>query len=459
MSALMLADFSISLDWHGSNVPLEECGRYMAGLGKQLARSIQGHPGVTGGARLKTADGMPFVLVNARWKVGDGAQQETYRLDDHQLVACSYFQLYGQYQAVEHDVSASEDWNGVAHRPFGSGPNLAIWTVTSKCGMSCPHCYYFGEGIQRGEDVGLMDGLKIIDGLAEGGLRVVSFSGGEPLLHAHIWEFIARAKERGLKVILDTSGAYLAEKTVQRLASLEVDSAIASLDGMDEAHDLSRGPGAYQRTLDGLRRCRGAGIFTAVNVVLTAANAHQAGAVMEPLIDAGARVVKFENVLPAGRARENGGLAHSYQSLVDTSRLLDGIRKKYADRITVAIPIVSQAILLDAPFHCPSGYGFICVSNDGFLAPCPSLTHLYSQWEDLDLKRRSFASAMESARFRALDDVSPACGKCEYVTVCRSGCLTRSHYATGNIMDRDPVCIAQEKHHNREKAITAGAGA
>lgn len=86
------------------------------------------------------------------------------------------------------------------------------------------------------------------------GYQLVRFTGGEPLLHPHIIEFIKKCKERNYETSIITNG-YLLPNLAEKIAESKLDYIIISTDGSkSEIHDKLRGlPNGLERIKHGVR--------------------------------------------------------------------------------------------------------------------------------------------------------------------------------------------------------------
>ncbi len=102
--------------------------------------------------------------------------------------------------------------------------------LTTHCNYDCIYCF---RRRMTGEEKGFLDYKlyqRIIDEGLEIGLEKISLSGwGEPLLHPNIIDIVRYAKERGVKVLLNTNGYFLG-KYIDELYSLGVDEIVVSID-------------------------------------------------------------------------------------------------------------------------------------------------------------------------------------------------------------------------------------
>lgn len=68
-------------------------------------------------------------------------------------------------------------------KPQFNAPLYIAWEVTLQCNARCLHCYSeSGPGIHNPDELNTEQALKIIDDLADSGLLILAFSGGEPLM-------------------------------------------------------------------------------------------------------------------------------------------------------------------------------------------------------------------------------------------------------------------------------------
>ena len=74
-------------------------------------------------------------------------------------------------------------------------PVLCNYYVTYRCNATCSFCDIWE---QPSPLIDLGDAARNLDDLRRLGVRIIDFTGGEPLLHPQIGELLAMAKERGL---------------------------------------------------------------------------------------------------------------------------------------------------------------------------------------------------------------------------------------------------------------------
>lgn len=138
---------------------------------------------------------------------------------------------------------------------------VVVWNCTRRCDLKCMHCYADAADKDFPGELTTAEGKALIDDLAQFGVPVILFSGGEPLLRPDLFELAGYAKEQGLRAVLSTNGTQITEEMADRILETGFSYVGISIDGLEAVHDKVRGvKGAFQRTMSGIRRCRDRGI-------------------------------------------------------------------------------------------------------------------------------------------------------------------------------------------------------
>jgi MoaA/NifB/PqqE/SkfB family radical SAM enzyme len=122
---------------------------------------------------------------------------------------------------------------GFLHRDH---PVLAQIIPMRRCNLACAYC---NEYDKVSNPVPLDEMLRRIDKLADLGTSIVTFSGGEPMMHPDLDAQIHRIRERGMIAGLITNGFYLGPERVQRLNRAGLDHLQISIDNV-EPDDVSQ---------------------------------------------------------------------------------------------------------------------------------------------------------------------------------------------------------------------------
>jgi len=119
--------------------------------------------------------------------------------------------------------------------------------LTEQCNLCCPGCY-LQERVGQGKPAAEVE-ARVLAPLSELGLRHVTLTGGEPLLHKD-WLAISKAAARYFKdVLLVCNGTLLTQEVFRKLQQAGVNQIKVSLDSLlPEVHDRGRGiPGTLEK--------------------------------------------------------------------------------------------------------------------------------------------------------------------------------------------------------------------
>jgi len=157
-------------------------------------------------------------------------------------------------------------------RALALGVPLSVhMDVTYRCNERCIHCYLDHD------DHGEMTTAEIkrtLDQLAEAGTFILTFSGGEVFVRRDFLELVAYARSLMFAVKIKTNAVMIKDAEARRLRELGVDQVQVSLySHRPEVHDgITKLPGSFRRTLNGIRLLRTHGVKVAIANVLMANN-------------------------------------------------------------------------------------------------------------------------------------------------------------------------------------------
>lgn len=164
-------------------------------------------------------------------------------------------------------VTTTPPQSAAARRP------VVVWNVGRRCNLHCVHCYSDSENRAYSGELNTVEGMALIDDLAAFGIPVLLLSGGEPLMRPDLFELIAHARVRGLRVTLSTNGTLITADVAAHLRALAVSYVGISLDGIGATNDRFRGhKGAFASAMAGFRHCKAAGQRVGLRMTLTRRN-------------------------------------------------------------------------------------------------------------------------------------------------------------------------------------------
>ncbi|MGD9693966.1 MAG: radical SAM protein [Acidimicrobiia bacterium] len=331
-----------------------------------------------------------------------------------------------------------------------TAPLYVAWETTHRCNAKCLHCYSDSSPTAAtSRDLTTAEALRVIDELAEAGVLVLAFSGGEPMLRPD-WETLAaHAIARGLAVNIATNGSMVTEARADTLACVGVHSVTISIDShRAEVHDHFRQtPGLFPRALRAVERLVDRNVRVVVGYTPTRLNWHDGPNVVDLALGLGASAVNLSEYVPAGRGPISLALEpNELRTMLETwirlrARLKDQIELMWHDcRVGMLAPPEEQR----AYVGCGAGRLVARICPDGAITPCVFLPTIVGSLRDAPFKT-IWATSQLMASFRERQGhLTGNCGTCEYIEAC-GGCRTVAFaYSGGDPLAGDPHCWINE---------------
>jgi len=313
-----------------------------------------------------------------------------------------------------------------------SGPRIVSWNITLRCPLSCAHCYVDAGNREAEGALSTEEAFGVIDQVRETGRPIVVLSGGEPLLRDDIYAIARYGTERGLRMVMGSSGVLIDRTTAARLRESGIKAVAVSLDSADPAiHDAFRGmAGVWEKAVQAIRNCKNEGVGVQINM-----------SVMRPDIREVEETISFGRALsvndyqvffpvPTGRAREGKNMSpDEYESLIRE------ILMKYRDtpvniRPTCAPQFrrIADTLGINNPAWgrgCIAGISYCRIYANGDVTPCPYLPVSAGNVRNIPFAEIWYHSEIFEA-LRDFERLTGKCGHCDYKCVC-GGCRARAY--------------------------------
>ncbi len=349
---------------------------------------------------------------------------------------------------------------------------VVFWNLTDRCNLSCTHCYSrSGPGRTTEGELTTAEAFGVIDDLADMGIPLILFTGGEPLMRADLWELAAHARSRGLKMALSTNGTLITRDIARRIKESGIEYAGISVDGAcAETHDRFRNsPGAFEQTIRAFPACKEVGLRCGVRVTLTKENCRELESLIDLALSLGASRFCLYWLVPTGRGNE------SYARLqLDRDEVIEALNLLYL-KAKETDPAAMEFLTVDAPqdcIHmlasmeedgsedladalelleslqggCSAGTRVANINTRGNVYPCQFARS--PEFLVGNIRERPFSSLWSDSdnpvlvRFREKDaKFGGRCGICSYRDLCGGGCRVRAHAVDGNYLAEDPFCF------------------
>lgn len=291
--------------------------------------------------------------------------------------------------------------------------------IANECNERCVHCYIPHEYKTKSIDPTLF--YRTVEEGRNMNIINVTLSGGEPLLHKDIIDFLKRCRELDLSVNILTNLTLLSNAIIEEIKKnplLCVQTSIYSMDA--SIHDsITKVKGSFEKTKSNLLKLKGAGIPLQISCPVMKQNKNTFNDVIAFGKENGISVA-VNYVIFASYDHSNCNLVNRL-SLEEVSQAFD---KQATDEYVNYIRSQAEeknALTSQDPICSICRY-YICVSADGTVFPCAG-------WQANvigDLNKQSLRDIWETSEgIRKLRQIKrkefPKCVSCEdrgYCTVC-----------------------------------------
>ncbi|MBM3166438.1 MAG: radical SAM protein [Chloroflexi bacterium] len=344
---------------------------------------------------------------------------------------------------------------------------IVVWNCTRRCNLRCIHCYSSAGSQDPPEMLDTKEAKTFIDDLADFGVPVLLFSGGEPLLRKDIFDLADFARSRGIRTVLSTNGTLITRDEAQRIRDVGFAEAGISLDGIGQKNDLFRGKdGAYEAALQGIRNCVALGQRVSLRLTIARATYSQIPAIFDLVKKENIDRVCFYHLAYVGRG---SNLSQDDLSPAETREVIDLIcsrttdfyrrgRKKeiltvdnHADGVYLYLRLKEQdparaervLALLRANGGNNSGIRIGAVDEIGNVHPDQFWQH-YSLG---NVRQRKFGDIWTDTSdqvMKGLKDrkglLKGRCARCQYLDLCNGNLRVRAEAVYDDIWAEDPAC-------------------
>ncbi|RLB94519.1 MAG: 12,18-didecarboxysiroheme deacetylase [Deltaproteobacteria bacterium] len=354
---------------------------------------------------------------------------------------------------------------------------VVVWNMTRRCNLKCVHCYARSEDISYDNELNHEQCITMIDDLAQFGVPVLLFSGGEPTVHPRLAEYAEYAVSKGMRAVISTNGTLITREKARVFKEIGLSYVGISLDGMEETHDKFRGvKGSYKKAMEAIKNCQEAGIKVGLRFTINKRNAKDIPGIFDLLEEKNIPRACFYHLVYSGRGSE---IAREDLSHEETRKVLDLIMDRTKDLhdrnlpkevLTVDNhadgPYIYQRLLDEDPKRAAevlellkmnegnnSGRGIGCISWDGEVHPDQfwrekSLGNVkdkpFSQiWTNVD--NEFLMKLKEKKKY-----VKGRCAECRWLDICGGNFRARAESVANDPWDSDPACFLTDEEIKKE---------
>lgn len=344
---------------------------------------------------------------------------------------------------------------------------VVVWNSTRRCNLNCVHCYSRSENKLYPNELTTSEAKAFVEDLSDFGVKVLLFSGGEPLLRLDLLEVASYASHLGLRPVLSTNGTLITPEKAEQLKDAGFAYVGVSLDGIGEINNRFRGrPDAFELAVAGIKNCLKAGVKTGLRFTVTKYNQKCVPEIFDFIEAQGIPRVCFYHLAYVGRGTTitNDDLTHEEtRAFMDyvldkaESFQLKGLNTEiltvdnHADAAYLYLKLKQKdpkkaehvLDLLKLNGGNSSGTGIACVDFTGNVHPDQFWQH-YTLGNIRANKFSQIWSNNEEPLLEALRNrkihLEGKCSTCGFLNICNGNLRVRAEAVYGDVWAPDPAC-------------------
>jgi MoaA/NifB/PqqE/SkfB family radical SAM enzyme len=269
-------------------------------------------------------------------------------------------------------------------------PPIIIFSITNECNLKCEGCY--SHALHNPSDAELNDKElgRIVSEASDLGVSFFVVAGGEPFMRRTLLDITEKYPE--MIFLVFTNGLLIDDNILIRLTEQKNVIPLVSLEGFEKETDERRGDGTYGRVLKLMDQMQQRKMFFGASLTLTELTFEMltSTSYVQHLIHIGNKFLLFLEYTPIEQGTEHLVLPPAQRE--ELMRRIENFRKRFP-ALFIAVPGDEAA-----EGGClSSGRGFVHISANGDLEPCP-----YAPFSDVNLKTSSLKDALQSKLLKEL---------------------------------------------------------
>jgi MoaA/NifB/PqqE/SkfB family radical SAM enzyme len=314
-------------------------------------------------------------------------------------------------------------------------PWVLVVAPTAACNLRCAGCYSGSSG--GGPSMPFTELERLVDEAKRlWGIKVVVFTGGEPLLYRSESRGILDIVERNPDVLflIFTNGTLINRTVARRLVSLGTPTVALSVEGLREATDARRGAGAFDDVLRAIAELKDAGALAGISVTATRDNCEElfSDEFLDFFFIENSMLYGFIfQYMPEGRDPDPSLMVTCEQRLWMWKRTWDVIE----NRGIVLFDFWNQGSMVGGCVAAGRERGYLYVDWDGNVLPCVFAPYAAANIHELHAQGRTINDAWASPFLAGLRDWQRRYAAGEGKGVCAAegsrlvcACPVRDHY-------------------------------
>jgi MoaA/NifB/PqqE/SkfB family radical SAM enzyme len=269
-------------------------------------------------------------------------------------------------------------------------PPIMIFSITNRCNLHCRGCYHQAiRDVSRPE----MSDEKLRSVIAEArelGISTIVLVGGEPLVRRDILDITRDFPE--IIFLMFTNGLLITDEMVARFKLQKNIVPLISLEGYAEDTDERRGTGVYSTLQAAIEKLKKQDVFFGASLTLTRSNFRTITneQFVANLTSSGCKLMLVAEYTPIKPDTEDWVITAEQRGQL--AGIMDSFKARYS-ALFVSVPGDEK----DFGGCLSAGRGFIHISAEGEVEPCP-----FAPYSDINVRDHSLKQALQSELLKAI---------------------------------------------------------
>ncbi len=324
------------------------------------------------------------------------------------------------------------------------------WHITNKCNLRCLHCYQttYDDAVE----LSLAQIEEVLTQLTDfqrqhpqQGPLHLTITGGEPFLFPHfdvLIEKVAQSSQIKSYSLL-SNGHCINAANLQLLKKYPPAYVQISLDGTKKNHEAIRGPGSFDKAVQGIKQLIAAKIRTSISFTATRKNYKDFLRLSFLCNRLNTRHLWTDRVIPDSDDTEELSLGpaevRKYIWLLRLAVCLNILDPFTRNRVSAARGLQFLALPFRKPYRCSAGRRLLAIMPDGDVYPCRRMEHKVGNIFESDVST-IYTSNDFLVRLQNDDAIIRGCEGCKHERTCRGGLKCLAWAKNNDPFTRDPGC-------------------
>ena len=269
-------------------------------------------------------------------------------------------------------------------------PPIMIFSITNRCNLHCQGCYHQALRDVSKAELSETELTNIIGEARNLGISFVILAGGEPLVRENIVKITRDYPD--VLFLMFTNGLLITDAMALQFQKQRNLVPLISLEGYDQDTDDRRGEGVFQLLHQTVQRLKQHEVFFGVSLTVTRSNFDTLtdSGFIDTITGWGGKLILFVEYTPVQENTDDWLITD--QQRQELTKLMEVFRKKYS-ALFVNVPGDEK----DFGGCLAAGRGFVHVSAEGDLEPCP-----FAPYSDVNLREKPLKEALQSPFLKAI---------------------------------------------------------